>query len=307
VVADTGESFAAVRSAQSGRSLADVAAFQSATGHLDSNALAAAYVDGARLGAASDHAGSVTQLLGSPRWLAAQVTAKGNALQVDARAGTPKQVRAAYRPSLLRDVPSGALLAVSFKDGDVALKRLAGQPSFRDVLGELKEYAGVTATLLAPALRGEGVYYVTQSALLPTLVLEVESPNPAATARTFRTIAANLSAKAGNMLRLEVFQSGKRVYLTNAASVPSASGGSLVDDKSFKDALAAAGAPAAVNWLAYADVHRLAPIVQVLSQLLDRSGQSRQQGQKLDRLGTVVAYGAPAGADSRVSARITQR
>jgi hypothetical protein len=80
-----------------------------------------------------------------------------------------------------------------------------------------------------------------------------------------------------------------------------------VDDKSFKDALAAAGAPAAVNWLAYADVHRLAPIVQVLSQLLGASQSSRQQGEKLDRLGTLVAYGARAGTDSRVSVRITHR
>jgi hypothetical protein len=305
VVADSPEAFAAVRSAQSGRSLADVPAFQSATGRLDSNALAAAFVDGARLGGVSDKTASITQLLGSPRWVTAQVTVQGDALRVDARAGAPKQARAAYRPTLLRDVPSGALLAVSFKDANVALNRVAGKSSFRDTLAELKEYAGVNAAQLAPALRGEGVYYVTQTALLPTLVLEVESPNPAATARTFRTIAANLSAKAHNMLQLEVFQRGKRVYLTNAASVPSASGGSLVDDKSFKDALAAAGAPAAVNWLAYADVHRLAPIVQVLSQLLGGSQSSRQQGEKLDRLGTLVAYGAPAGGDSRVSVRIT--
>jgi hypothetical protein len=307
IVADSPEAFAAVRSAQSGRSLADVPAFQSATGRLDSNALAAAYLDGARLSAASDKASSVTQLLGSPRWVTAQVAARGDALQFDARAGTPKQARAAYRPTLLRGVPSGALLAVSFKDGDVALKRVAGQPSFRDALDGLKEYTGVSAAQLAPALRGEGVYYVTQTALLPTLVLEVESQNPAATARTFRTVAAKLSAQARNMLQLNVFQRGKRVYLTNAASVPSASGGSLVDDKSFKDALAAAGAPAAVTWLAYADVQRLAPLVQVLSQLLGGAAPSRQQGQKLDRFGTLVAYGARAGADARVAVRITHR
>jgi hypothetical protein len=307
VVADSAEAFAAVRSAQSGRSLADVPAFQSATGRLDSSSLAAAFVDGSRLGGVSDKAGSVTQLLGSPRWLTAQVTSQGDAVRLDARAGTPKQVHVAYRPQLLRDVPSGALLAVSFKDANVALKRVAGTSSFSDALAELKEYTGISAAQLAPALRGEGVYYVTQSTLLPTLVLEVESPNPAATVRTFRTVAANLSAKAGNVLQIKVFQRGKRVYLTNASTVPSTSGGSLVDDKAFKDALAAAGAPAAVTWLAYADVKRLAPIVQVLSQLLGGSASSRQQGQKLDRLGTLVAYGAPAGPDSRVSVRITHR
>jgi hypothetical protein len=305
VVADSPDAFAAVRAAQSGRSLADVPAFQSATGRLDSNALAAAFVDGARLGAVSGKAGSVTQLLGSPRWLTAQLTAQGDAVRLDARAGTPKQPPAAYRPQLLRDVPSGALLAVSFKDANVALKGIAGKSAFSDALGELKEYTGISAAQLAPALRGEGVYYVTQSTLLPTLVLEVESPNPAATARTFRTVAANLSAKAGNVLQLNVFQRGKRVYLTNASTVPSTNGGSLVDDKSFKDALAAAGAPAAVTWLAYADVKRLAPIVQVLSQLLGDSASSRQQAQKLDRLGTLVAYGTRAGADSRVSVRLT--
>jgi hypothetical protein len=306
VVADSPEAFAAVRSAESGRSLADVPVFRSATGRFDADALAVAFVDGARLGGVSGKAASVTHLLGSPRWLTAQVTAHGDAVRLDARAGAPKQARAAYRPRLLREVPSGALLAVSFEDGNVALSRLAGDPSFRDALGELKEYAGVTAAELAPALRGEGVFYLAQSALLPTLVLEVESPNPSATARTFRTVAAHLSAKAGNALPVKVFQRGNRVYLTNAAAAPSASGGSLVDDQSFKQALAAAGAPAAVTWLAYADLHRLAPIVQVLSQLFGGPAPSRQQDQKLDRFGTLVAYGTRAGSDSRVSVRITR-
>jgi hypothetical protein len=150
------------------------------------------------------------------------------------------------------------------------------------------------------------VFYVAEGVLLPTIVLEVESPQPAATARTFRTVAAHLNAQTKNVLKVNVIRQGNRVYLTNAATVPIASGGSLVDDKSFKDALAAAGAQQTVTWLAYADLHRLVPIAQVLARLLGDSQPSQEETQRLDRLGTIVAYGARSGPDARATVRLTR-
>jgi hypothetical protein len=76
----------------------------------------------------------------------------------------------------------------------------------------------------------------------------------------------------------------------------------LADDQAFKDALAAADAPDEVSWLAYADVERLAPTVEALSQLLGMR-LSEEQGRTLARLGTVAAFGARSRLVLRVSGR----
>jgi hypothetical protein len=190
------------------------------------------------------------------------------------------------------------LLAVSFKDARELIERVAAEPS-------LREYRRLF-TDLAFALRGEGVFYVTQGVFLPTIVLEIESPDPAAAARSLRRVAAQLSAETEDVLTPRVLVRGHRVVLTTATAAP-ASGSRLVDDQPFKDALAAADVPGDVTWLAYADLHRLVPIVQGLSQLLGAGPPSPQQTRTLDRLGTLVAFGASAGSARRVELRLTSR
>jgi hypothetical protein len=307
VVADSKATFDAVRAADSGRSLADLGDFRAAVQGLDEEALAVAYVDGSRLKSVARGAGALGDAVGSARWLAVQLASGGDAIQLDVHAGSPRPSPAVFRPRLLRQVPSGALLAVTFKDASVPLERVAGESSLRRALHEVEEYAGVPLAQLAPALRGEGIIYVVQGILVPTVVLGVESPDPAATAATLRSVAAHLSAKAGNALKLNVVRRGREVFLTNAAAVPSGSGDLLVDDGAFKGALAAADAPEDVAWLAYADLHRLVPVVQALSQVLGGGAPSAQGTQELDHLGTVVAYGAGSGSLGRLSVRITRR
>ena len=92
------------------------------------------------------------------------------------------------------------------------------------------------------------------------------------------------------------------MFLTNATGNPGSTG-SLVDDKAFKDALAAADVPEDVTWLAYADIPRLAPLIQALSALQGKGQQTPSP--KLDKLGTLVAYGARAGSTSRLVVRLT--
>ena len=88
------------------------------------------------------------------------------------------------------------------------------------------------------------------------------------------------------------------MLLTNAAGNPGS--GSLVDDQAFKDALAAADVPDDVTWLAYADVPRLSPLIQAFSALLG-SGQQAPNLKLLDKLGTLVAYGARTGSTSHTT------
>jgi hypothetical protein len=294
VVADSNDAFDSVRRAESGRSLADVAEFQTAMAALDRGALATAYAGGHGLEQLPGKLGALVRAGGSPRWVVARLGAGGNALRLQLQAGAVDPAPTVFRPRLLRDVPSGALLAVSFKDAQRVLQRLAGESLLPAALRDL-----------GPALRGEGVLYVTPGVLLPTLVLELESANPAVAARALRRAAARLSAKAGNLLALHVLTRGNRVFVTNALAPPSAAGGRLVDDQPFKDALAAADAPDEVTWLAYADIHRLVPIVQALSQLLGGSGQT--EARSLDRIGTLVAFGARSGSGTRLELRLTGR
>jgi hypothetical protein len=290
VIADSAEWFEKVRAAESGRSLADVKWFQDARGETSGGALVRAYADGAALRLLPDKLAALARASGSPRWVATRAVASEDAVEVELHAGSPNPAPSVYRPRLLREVPSGALLAVSFKNVDRAVTRLAAD------LG-----------LPLPALRGEGVLYLAPAALIPVFVLEVESPNPQEAARSLRAVAARIKARTGNALPVQVLIRGNRVFLTNGAGVPSPSGSRLVDDQAFKDAAAAADVPSEVTWLAYADVQRLAPLIQALSPLLGQAPPSASKTKKLERLGTLVAFGARSGPTARLELRLTIR
>lgn len=296
VVADSAEAFAAVRRAESGRSLEDVADFRAAQAQVDGDALATAYADGAGLQRLSGRLGALARVAGSPRWVAARLAAEEEAVRLDVYAGSPAPLPALYRPRLLRDVPSGAILVVSFKDAQLLLRRLARE-------GLL----GLPLADLAPALRGEGVFYLVPSSFLPIFVLEVESPNAQAAARSLQRLARRIGVKTGNALALHVVTRGNHVFLTNGLGPAPTTGGRLVDDEPFKAALAAADVPRDVTWLAYADVQRLTPLVQALSQVLGRAPPRASELENLDRLGTLVAFGARSGSTSRLELRLTIR
>jgi hypothetical protein len=297
VVADSPEAFAAVRAAESGRSLADVDGFQRAMREVEGDSLATAYADGARLADVPGELGALFRVSGARSWVGARLFAQDNAVQVSVRAETTTPV---YRPRLLRDVPSGALLALTFKDARQLLERIQAEPSLRDALGEYR-------TLLfdlAPALRGEGVFYVAPGALIPTLVLEVEKTSDPAAAPSLQRVADRLTAETGKVLQLHVFTGSNRIFLTNAGVGPPAQPSArLVDDQPFKDALAAADAPDEVTWLAYADLQRLVPIAQALAQLLGGDPPSAESNRRLERLGTLVAYGAADRLELRITGR----
>src|SRR4051812_8769439 len=294
VVADSAEAFQSVRNADSGSSLADSANFKSAMSQVGDAGFATVYASGSGVQQLPAKLQALVRVAGSPRWVAAGITADKAALQLEARAagGTSP---AAYRPALLHDVPSGAILAVSFKDLNQLLARVQSEPLLRTSLPPF-----------VAALRsvgGEGVLYLLPGTLIPVVTLEVRSSDPAAAATALRVVAA----KAGNMLPLHVERHGKVVLLTNAAPGAGAGSGSLTDDQSFKDALAAADVPAKVTWLAYADIQRLAPILQALASLTGNAQAKPATTAKLDKFETLVAFGARSGSTSSVEARLTLR
>ena len=292
VVADSASAFQAVRDASNGKSLADEAGFKSAMSQVGSADLATAYASGAGVQQLPEKLRALVRVAGSPRWVAAGINADKNALHVDARAaGT--STAAAYKPALLTDVPSGAILAVSFKDLNQLLAKIKAEPMLGASLPPF------LANL--PSLGGEGVLYLLPGTLLPVITLEVQSPHPVAAAKSLRSVAA----QAGKLLPFRVERHGNKVLMTNAAAGTSPGSGSLMEDQSVKDAFAAADVPAKVTWLAYADIQRLAPILQALTSLMGTGQAKPSTAPKLDKLGTLVAFGARSGSTSRVEVRLT--
>src|SRR5207247_5889779 len=197
---------------------------------------------------------ALVRVAGSPRWVAAGIDVDKNAVHFEARAAGAS-TSAAYKPALLRDVPSGAILAVSFKDVNQLLARIQAEPTLRASIPSF--VSGLRS------LGGEGVLYLLPGTLLPVVTLEVQPADPAAAVTFLRALAV----KAAKVLPLHVERRGTKVLLTNAPPGFNAGSASLVDDQPFKDALAAADVPAEVTWLAYADLQRLAPILQALASL----------------------------------------
>ena len=303
VVADSQEAFDKVRQAESGRSLAGVPWFQDASDQVSGNALARAYASGDALRALPGAIGGLIRAGGSPRWVAARFAVEQGAVRLELHMGSPSPAPTPYSPQLLRDVPSGAVLAVSFKNLDRPLGRLAADPALRGSLHQLERYLGVPFARLAPALAGEGAFYVLPGTLLPIFALEVVSPHPQSAARVLHTVVTRLRVKTWNIIPLRVARYGTRVVLTDAPTTLRTTGASLVDDQAYKDALAAAGVPDQVTFLAYADGQRLAPIIGAITQLLGR-GAAPAQRPDLERLGAVVAFGARSGSNTRLVMRL---
>jgi len=294
VVADSAAAFQAVRDASTGSSLADSADFKSAMSQVGGAAFATAYASGSGAEQLPAKLRALVRAAGSPRWVAARITADKSALHLEARAAgaaTP----AAYKPALLGDVPSGAILAVSFKDVNQLLARIQAEPTLRASLPTFLN--GLSS------LGGEGVLYLLPGTLLPVVTVELQPRDPAAAMNSLRALAA----KAAKVLPLRVERHGSYVLLTNAAAGASPGSGSLIEDQPFKDALAAADVPAEVTWLAYADIQRLAPILQALASLTGKGQAKPSSTLKLEKFGTLVAFGARSGSTSRLEVRLTVR
>jgi hypothetical protein len=296
VVADSADSFSAVNAAKSGRSLADTKGYAAARSALGGDVLARAYANGSalaqlpelkRLGAS-----------GAPDWVGATAGVDGNALQVHV-ATAPTAAAETAPPSLLGDVPSGAILAVSFR-GSSSLTGLRG------VAGTLPKVLGLTPKALAAA-GGSGVLYVRASGLIPSFALELRSTDPTRASTLLHALAARLGQRAGGALRLVVKRDGDRVYLADSDAAISDLGGSgakLVNDQQFKNALAAAGASANPRVLVYADGRQLLPLAEAALPLLGGKTPPAALTDTLQHVGTIVVAAGKGSSGFRATLRV---
>ena len=306
VVADSREAFEGVRAARDGRSLADATGFQAASGQLGDDAVARVYVGAAAARALPASLRALGRVAGNPDWAAASIAAEEDALRIRVAADRTAATPAPYKPRLLREVPSRASLAISFRGLDDLISRLRAEPALSSYAAGVREYLGVGVAELAPLLRGEGVLYARAAGILPTLAVELETQHLADAARVLRRIAAHLSSKAGAFLTLSVTTRPGRVVLATspqAAAELASAGPKLVDDQAFKDALANADVPDQVTGLVYADIEALLPLVQAVAAAVGKP-LSPDTTTSLQRVRTLVAYGTADSKSARFETRL---
>jgi hypothetical protein len=304
VVADSRKAFEDVRAARDGRSLSDQPPFQAASSQLGDDAIARVYVDGAAARRLPPDLRSFVRAAGNPAWAAASLVVEDEALRLRVAVDRTGTTPAPYAPRLLREVPSGASLAISFRGLDQLVSRLGAEPAFASLANDVRDYLGIGVGELAPLLRGEGVIYARGAGILPVLALELESRHPAEAARVLRRVAARLGSRAGALLTLSVTTRPGRVILATspqAAAGLGASGPKLVDDQRFKDALANADVPDQVTGLVYADVGELLPLIEAAAAAFGKPF-SRDTETNLQRLRTLVAYGTADSSAARFEA-----
>jgi len=293
VVADSADVFAAVNAAKSGRSLAETSGYTAAQKALPGDAITRAYADRAAF-AAVPALKQLAGVVGMSEWVAATVSANGNALVLHAASPVTGTVSTGAA-GLLGDIPSGVIAAAAFNGSaklGSALSSLRG--------GALTSALGVTPATLASLAGGKGAVYVQANGLLPLAGLELQPQQPQRAMSALRAVASAVRARSGGMVALTVVRQGSRVYLADSQAAIAAlqsSGSKLVDDSQFKAATAAAGVPAHTSFLVYADVTRLAPILSVVSGALGgKSGSSSAS----PTAKTIVAWGSVGGGLTRL-------
>jgi hypothetical protein len=231
-----------------------------------------------------------------PDWIAASLVTEGDALRIrlaKVPAGT------AVDPSLLGQVPSGAILAFSFQGAPGAAAQL------RRVTGG--RLLGLGPAGLAALVSGPGVVYVRAgSAILPVFGAELRPKDPEAAVAALGRIAARVQRKSGGALVLVVRRDGGRIFVADSQAAIDdlrGSGPKLVDDPPFKDAVAAAGGGTP---LLYADVQQLLPLVQLAGGILGVH-LPKAVGDSLAFAGTVVAVARQSGGVAQLEVRIAKR
>jgi hypothetical protein len=190
---------------------------------------------------------------------------------------------------VLRDVPSGAALAVAFKGSGQLAQAL------RSVQGNM-----LPLRQLAPLLTGEGVLYVRANGLLPEVAVELAPANPQAALARARAVLATAAGKLGP-LQLSAQLSGRKLVVADSPAAASAlrGGAKLVDDAAFQVALKEAGAPKLRSALVYADVAQLAPFLQLAAQAAGGKPADPTLTDTLNHIGPLVAWATRTGTSSR--------
>jgi Protein of unknown function (DUF3352) len=310
-----------------GTKLADDEKFRSATASLPAEALAKVYVDGARavdaIGQRTDDPAcfrrAVEQGGSSIESAVADVVAEDDGVRLEAQAqlsGNAPQGQA-YEPALLDQVPSGALVFVSFNgktfQGNFLQNFQAGFKCGANVegVGQLKPVLDVLSEL-GKVLGGENAFYVRPGAGLPEVTLVTQPDDTGAAIAAIDRLVVQLGSLLGAPLTPHEVEVGgmeakaidlgdftiyygvkdKYVIVTDqqqAFNDLGASGPKLADDATYKEAVAAAGMPSQTNGFVYVNLKDAVPFVETFARLAGQEIPS-DVSENLRPLRTFVAW-----------------
>jgi hypothetical protein len=282
--------------AGSGEKLADSSTFKDATGSLSDKALVKVYANGRQI---SDRFRQVFPQLASAggassiEWIAAELVAKDDGLSFDGSVKTHgKSKTKPYEAKLLGEVPSGAILYVSFNGNGQLQSQL--QKAFRSGTGLLSPEAIPFLKLLqrlGPLFAHENAIYVRAGgALIPEVTLIAQPDNTSQGVATIDKIVASFAKSFGLPLHprpttiagapfkelslgnVSLFYGaldGKVVITDAQRGVSDLKGGGskLKDDSTFKDAKKVSGLPDQTSGFVYLDLKDAIPLLESLVQL----------------------------------------
>jgi uncharacterized protein DUF3352 len=307
--------------------LADDATFKSATADLPDEALAKAYVNGARaidaIGQQTDDPAcfrrAVEQSGSTIDSAVADLVAEDDGVRLEAQtqlSGNAPQGQA-YEPALLKQVPAGALVFVSFNgktfQGNFLQNFQAGFKCGGNVagVGELKPVLDVLSEL-GKVLGNENAFYVRPGAGIPEVTLVTQPDDTAAAVAALDRLVLQLGslvgaplsphevdvggvkAKSINLGNFSIYYGakGKYVIVTDqpqAFNDLGSSGPKLADDATYKEAVAAAGMPSETNGFVYVNLKDAVPFVESFARLAGQDIPS-DVSENLRPLRTFVAW-----------------
>ena len=282
--------------AGSGGKLADDSTFKDATGSLSDKALVKVYANGRQIldrfrqafpQLASASGGS------SIEWVAAELVSKDDGVALDGNIKMHGKSKAKpYEAKLLGEVPSGAILYLSFNGNGQLQSQL--QKAFRSGAGSLSPQALPFLRVLqqlAPLFAHENALYVRAGgALIPEVTLITQPDNTSRGVAAIDKLVSSLGKSFGLPLRprpttiagapfkelslgnVSLFYGAVdgKVVLTDAQRAVSdlkGGGSKLKDDSTFKDAKKASGLPDQTNGFVYLDLKDAIPLLESLVQL----------------------------------------
>jgi hypothetical protein len=320
VFADKQSSIDAFRNASTGDHLADDADFKEALAELPDSALAKAYLDvqavRQRFASQLESAGAGFSGLDKAVWLAAGLEATGDGVRLKGTSKADGGKSANYQSKLLPDAPAGAILYLSFRGRENALRQLESNPQVRAFLPQIEDAIGVTLRELEPLLANEGEFFVRPGSPIPEVTLAVLVDDEKQALSTIDTLIKKVAAKTGTLPRPDESSGisgarelqlgpvaihyaafdGKLALTTGPTGLIALRGGGakLEDDEAFKEAMDAVSLPDENAGFIYLNLREAIPLIEGLASL----GNNRlpaETSANLEPLQSFIAYATSDG------------
>jgi hypothetical protein len=308
--------------------LSDDATFKEAMANEPGDALGKAYVNGASLdqvlGGLSGSLGNACTggqpTAANVRYVGASLAAASNGVKLHAAVQSGNSTKGStYSSELVSEIPSGALLVLSFHGSPAASLGLQGalqacQGQAGRALHGVEQLLGIKLSDLGTLFSKESALYVRSGSPIPEVTLVSKQDDPQQALATIDAFATRLAGLAGGgqpeattvdgvpakkivvggkvtiyyaALKDEVVVTDSEAGITDLQS----SGPKLKDDPTFTDARKAAGMPSETSGFLYADLKDGIPLVEGLARLAGTSVPSDVDA-NLRPLQTLTLWGA---------------